>query len=437
MAVRRALLAVCVLCAAHVWPSRGFDYSFEVSYADQSYNDITDPNQEEDAPTTTVTPCESAELTKWDKLFSMLENSQMRENMLLESTDDGLRAELRSLRAELLRRADGLAAACGGRGDGAGRRLAAHLDHWLERALEQLREAGDAQLARLDAALQQLQLLGSRSAKAEGGCQNGPGGKAIQNDRKLQDVTAGDTGQLHKMLAAMATDLHKVQSQLDLSLWSRAPSSHPSGCETTLLFPMRSRRIFASVTPEGPVSLRSFTVCLWAKATESLNKTVLFSYGTRRNPHEIQLVLSGSSALFTVAGEAHLVEARGAVEPLRWGHYCGAWSSEQGLASLWVDGRLAAGAPGVAEGHALPEGGAMQLGQERNGCCAAPGFADGFDAKLAFAGRMTGVNMWDRVLGADEISRQARPESACSSRGNVVGWGVSEIVPHGGAQFYG
>lgn len=48
-------------------------------------------------------PCNSQELTKWDKLFSMLENSQMRENMLLQYADDIIKVEMGSLRGELLR----------------------------------------------------------------------------------------------------------------------------------------------------------------------------------------------------------------------------------------------------------------------------------------------------------------------------------------------
>lgn len=49
-------------------------------------------------------PCDCRrEPTKWDKLFIMLEDSQMRERMLLEATDHVLRVELQRLRAELAR----------------------------------------------------------------------------------------------------------------------------------------------------------------------------------------------------------------------------------------------------------------------------------------------------------------------------------------------
>lgn len=208
-----------------------------------------------------------------------------------------------------------------------------------------------------------------------------------------------------------------------------------------LLFPMRSRRIYVMVVPDAPLSLSSFTVCMWVKPTATTNKTVLFSYGNRQNPYEIQLLLAHTSLLFTVGGEAHLVEAQGAVEPGRWSHLCGEWSSEQGQAQLWADGKKVASTSGVAEGHVLPDGGLLQLGQERNGCCGGggggmPGFEGGFDSKLAFAGKMTGVNMWDRGLTEEEISQLAfRGGQGCQQRGNMVAWSVSEMVPHGGAQF--
>lgn len=214
-----------------------------------------------------------------------------------------------------------------------------------------------------------------------------------------------------------------------------------------LLFPMRSRRIYTSVAPEEPLTLAAFTVSMWVKPTAVSRKTVLLSYGDRHNPLEMQLLLSQTSVLLTVGGEAHLVEARGVVQPdgpSDWVHLCATWSSEQGRASLWADGKKVVATAGVAEGHVLPDGGSLQLGQERSGCCPptqgndnrVPGFEGGFDPKLAFAGKMTGVNVWSRVLPEEEISQLALWEGrGCGQRGNIVAWGVTEMVPHGGAQF--
>uniref|UniRef100_A0A8C7UBJ9 Pentraxin 3 n=1 Tax=Oncorhynchus mykiss TaxID=8022 RepID=A0A8C7UBJ9_ONCMY len=393
-------------------------------------------------------PCKATDMTKWDKLFSMLENSQMRENMLLQFSDDIIKVELGSLRGEMLRFVAQYGGACGVAVETAGRRMSMQMEARLRESMEHLRQdrstdagnsAGNSHQEKL---LQQLLTAVRTQAiqfiKLENICLSNPEAKG---ENLQQEVASAE------MLVAVVTELAKTRAVLELALKSAQQRHLPAGCETALLFPMRSRRIFSSVTPDLPLSLSSFTVCLWAKPVSVSNRTVLFSYGTKRNPYEIQLLLSGTRALFTVGGEAHLVEARGVVKGGGvWTHLCGAWSSEQGIASLWADGHRVAYTPGVAEGHMLPDGGSLQLGQEKNDGGVSggsggsgsqmPGFEGGFDAKLAFAGKMTGVNMWDRVLTEEEISQLALQDGeGCEQRGNVVGWGLTEIVPHGGAQF--
>lgn len=193
---------------------------------------------------------------------------------------------------------------------------------------------------------------------------------------------------------------------------------------------MRSKKIFGSVHPATPMKLESFSACIWVKATDVLNKTILFSYGTKRNPYEIQLYLSSQSLVLVVGGEENRLAAEAVISPGKWTHLCSSWDSATGRTSLWVKGELVATAVGVATGHVVPEGGILQIGQEKNGCCV----GSGFDETLAFSGRLTGFNIWDRVLSSEEIRESGGAES-CHIRGNVVGWGVTEIQPHGGAQY--
>ncbi|XP_010898276.2 pentraxin-related protein PTX3 [Esox lucius] len=432
----------------------GYEDNIEVSFSDTYYNEITEGEPVE--PTATPAPCKTSDLTKWDKLFSMLENSQMRENMLLQYSDDIIKVELGSLRGEMLRFVAQYGGACGVAVESAGRRMSLQMEARLRESMEHLRQersiavgntAGNSVNSHQETLLQQLlaasRTQASRLMKLENSCLTNP--RPITpteaNSRDLQQVVA-----LTEMLDAVVTELGKTRAVLEEALKSAHIRHLPAGCETAILFPMRSRRIFSSVTPDLPLTLSSFTVCLWTKPVSVANRTVLFSYGTKRNPYEIQLLFSGTAALFTVGGEAHLVEARGVVKGGSWTHLCGAWSSEQGIASLWANGQRKASTPGVAEGHVLPSGGTLQLGQEKIGNVVVhgshasgsqvSGFEGGFDANLAFAGKMTGVNMWDRVLTGEEISQLALQDGdGCEQRGNVVGWGLTEIVPHGGAQF--
>lgn len=92
-----------------------------------------------------ATPCDCrGEHSEWDKLFIMLENSQMREGMLLQATDDVLRGELQRLRVELGRLAGGMARPCA-----AGGPADARLARALEPLLQESRDAS-RRLARLE-----------------------------------------------------------------------------------------------------------------------------------------------------------------------------------------------------------------------------------------------------------------------------------------------
>nr|XP_015216333.1 PREDICTED: pentraxin-related protein PTX3 [Lepisosteus oculatus] len=419
---------LCVFLCSSCVLAQGYDNDeIEVDYGDVYYNEIPD-NKEE----ATSAPCTSKDLTKWDKLFSMLENSQMKENMLLQYVNDIITVELQSMRAEMLQFVGTYASTCTNAMDSVSRRIASQVDQKLAQISERTKDANKMHQSQLEQLLLASRNQASKLSKLESTFQNGAEFKAVPSEPKIQDVPT--SVKLEKTMNSIARDLQITRAQLDFT--QRWTNQHflPSGCEMALLFPMRSKKIFASVNPEAAMTLRSFTVCFWAKVTEALNKTVLFSYGTKRNPYDIQLSFSQTSAVFTVGGEASSVETPNVVENGQWGHFCGTWSSEEGSASLWVNGELAVTSKGVAKGYTIPDGGVMQLGQERNGCCVS-GLNVNFDDKLAFSGKMTGINLWDRVLQSEQILQLARENDSCSIRGNVVGWGVTEIIPHGGAQY--
>ncbi|XP_055970268.1 pentraxin-related protein PTX3 [Sorex fumeus] len=352
-----------LLCALPLAVLAGHAGDYELLYVDLD-NEI-DHGLPPSAP---PTPCDCGrEPSAWDKLFVMLEDSQMRQSMLLQATEHVTRAELPRLRAELAR-------------------LAGHLgpaDTALPGALAEL--------------LQASRDTGRRLARLE---------------------AAGALGAVLDELRAARTDLRALQV-------SAALRRLPEGCETAILFPMRSRKLFGSVHPAVPLKLEAFSACLWVKATDVLNRTVLFSYSTQRSPRELQLYLGAGALELLVGGEQGRLRVEIHVAPGAWSHVCGSWSSARGLGALWVNGALVGSAEDLALGHVVPAGGLLQLGQERSG---------GSDWGLAFAGWLTGFNIWDRVLSPEEIHAAGGTE-ACHIRGNVVGWGVTEIQLHGGAQY--
>ncbi|NXC89807.1 PTX3 protein, partial [Cercotrichas coryphoeus] len=337
------------------------------------------------------------EHSKWDKLFIMQENSQMKENMMLQALDELPRLQLQTLKAELSQLATTLAGTLAT----VTSQVVAQVEQVLQRSREQAEEARRLQEQERGKVLEHVLQLSHNVSRSF---------PTLMNPCNVSSPNCA--------LADKPVLIYLTISQ-----------TFP-GCETAILFPMRSRKIFGSVHPSSAVPLSSFTACIWLKVTEALDKTIVFSYGTKFSPYELQLYLSRDSAVLAVGGAQHKVAARNVVIPGKWLHLCGTWSSENGSASLWAQGQLAASAWDVAGAHTIPAGGILQLGQEKNGCCV----GGGFDEALAFSGKLTGFNLWDRVLSPAEVTAQSVGDT-CGSRGNVVGWGVTEVLPYGGAQY--
>ncbi|KFW62275.1 Pentraxin-related protein PTX3 [Pygoscelis adeliae] len=363
------------------------------------------------------------EHTEWDKLFIMLENSQMKENMMLQAMDEILKVDLQTLKAELSQLTTNLAGTFAATIE----KVTSHIMSQVEQALvknsDQAEEAKKLHESEQGKVLEHVLLLShnvsSRLDRLESAWLR-------RSEVEAQETALAD----NLILNSLWKELQQTRAELKASQKWAAQHLLPAGCETAILFPMRSKKIFGSVHPTAGMTLHSFTACIWIKVTEALRKTIVFSYGTKLNPYEIQLYLSWESAVLVVGGDQHKLAVKNVVVPGKWIHLCGAWSSENGSASLWVKGELAATASDIADAHTIPDGGILQIGQEKNGCCV----GGGFDEALAFSGKLTGFNMWDRVLSAKEIAAQSG-EDACSIRGNIIGWGVTEVLPYGGAQY--
>ncbi|KAF4802007.1 Pentraxin-related protein PTX3 [Turdus rufiventris] len=367
------------------------------------------------------------EHSKWDKLFIMLENSQMKQNMMLQALDELPRLQLQTLKAELSQLATTLAGTLAT----VTSQVVSQVEQALLRSREQAEEARRLQEREQGKVLEHVLQLSHNVSVRLGWLESAWRSGAEQQAQKtaLQDGLEASTGD-NPTLNSVWKELQQTRAELRVSQQWAAQHLLPAGCETAILFPMRSRKIFGSVHPTSAMTLSSFSACTWLKVTEALDKTIIFSYGTKFNPYEIQLYLSRDAAVLAVGSAQHKLAARNVVIPGKWLHLCGTWSSENGSASLWAQGQLAASAWDVAGAHTIPDGGILQLGQEKNGCCV----GGGFDEALAFSGKLTGFNLWDRVLSPAEVTAQSTGDT-CGTRGNVVGWGVTEVLPYGGAQY--
>ncbi|CAH1259009.1 PKDREJ [Branchiostoma lanceolatum] len=92
---------------------------------------------------------------------------------------------------------------------------------------------------------------------------------------------------------------------------------------------------------------------------------------------------------------------------------CVTWSNTAGDWKVYVNGTEIASGSGLAQGQSIPSGGTWILGQEQD----SPG--GGFNAADAFAGEISLLNVWDRVLTEAEIG------ATCggTAGGNIINWG--------------
>ena len=84
-------------------------------------------------------------------------------------------------------------------------------------------------------------------------------------------------------------------------------------------------------------------------------------------------------------------------------------SNPHGKIKGYVDGHLE-----LEKDLHLIKKGAIVLGQEQDS------YKGGFESSQSLQGNLTSVNMWDRVLTAQEISELAK--SCTAGEGNIVKW---------------
>lgn len=187
---------------------------------------------------TPTSPCQAADFSRWDKLFIALEDSHMRQNMLLESLEQCC-GGMFSLRTQVDKLAKGTCQQCLPSLESACRSQAEQASVRLQQGLVELREEEAERERRLNATLQHLlhsshegnarlkrleesrghRVVPSGSTDSRTGRQPtpGPGGlgaafgsgtKPFPSVLKEQEVT------LERALVTIATELQRVHLQL-------------------------------------------------------------------------------------------------------------------------------------------------------------------------------------------------------------------------------
>ncbi|XP_078342889.1 serum amyloid P-component-like [Oculina patagonica] len=157
--------------------------------------------------------------------------------------------------------------------------------------------------------------------------------------------------------------------------------------------------------------LTAFTICLWLKVADKEQSGCPFSYALPHEENEIFLMDYKSLRLY-IAGEKRYMNI--AVNNGTWRHVCTTWENTAGSWNLYIDGALLVTGTDLKTGHVIDNNGIFILGQDQDN------YGGEFQLYQSFIGQMYGVNMWNRVLTADEISHMS---GNCSyGVGNYLRW---------------
>ena len=98
----------------------------------------------------------------------------------------------------------------------------------------------------------------------------------------------------------------------------------------------------------------------------------------------------------------------------KWHHICITWENTAGAWQLYKDGVRKSNGTGLKKDYVIQGGGALVLGQEQDS------LEGGFDDKQSFVGNLSGLNVWDHEISANNIYRMSK---ACTAEeGNVISW---------------
>lgn len=96
-----------------------------------------------------------------------------------------------------------------------------------------------------------------------------------------------------------------------------------------------------------------------------------------------------------------------------WHHIAVTWENTAGQWILYINGTNKGGG-NLSAGQTIGKG-VIVIGQDQDS------YKGSFESEQTFQGKLTGLNMWERVLSAGEVS--GLNSSKCSSaQGNIVKW---------------
>ncbi|XP_048590312.1 uncharacterized protein LOC5511434 isoform X2 [Nematostella vectensis] len=154
--------------------------------------------------------------------------------------------------------------------------------------------------------------------------------------------------------------------------------------------------------------LRSFTVCTWLCTDDVTMAGTPFRYEVLYQERYVTgfSILNYRNLVISVMGQTRVTAI--ALNDGKWRHVCLTWASRGGVWQLFTNGALVANGYDWHKDAEIPGSGKFIIAW------------DGLNSSRRFLGKMSGLNLWSDVLGADEISQRAL---GCGlEEGNVKAW---------------
>ena len=95
-------------------------------------------------------------------------------------------------------------------------------------------------------------------------------------------------------------------------------------------------------------------------------------------------------------------------------HVCVKWENKAGSWNLTVDGKLINHGSGFQIGYVIPRGGIVIVGQDQDS------YGGAFQWYQSFKGKISGINLWSRVVSHNEILRMSKIDY--TENGDVLKW---------------
>ncbi|RXN21785.1 pentraxin fusion -like protein [Labeo rohita] len=192
-----------------------------------------------------------------------------------------------------------------------------------------------------------------------------------------------------------------------------------------LVFPSKSSSSYVKLTPDKPMSLSAFTLCMRVAADlRDWRDIILFAY---RTPDTDELNVwkekDGRFSLYFQSSRDGALFRMAPLSPYRT-HLCVTWNSANGLTAFWVDGRRSS-LQVYKTGHRVRAGGIVVLGQDPDS------YLGDFDSEQSFVGDIKDLYMWDYVLSDNQIKAVYLNQKASMPKGNMLNWNTIRYYAYG------